>query len=181
MREAIKVLQAQGVVTSQTGPGRGTRVEEDQGAAFGRMLSLHVSLNAISFTELTETRVILERAAAESAARLVSSECAANLITLAESMGPVTDPARFNQLDIDFHLAIAAIGDNRLIRDMTMAIRQAVGPQILEAELRLSDWERLRQRLMSEHEGIAAAIAEGRERDAAELSEQHIRGAHTAR
>ena len=38
VREAIKVLQAQGVITSNTGPGRGTRVAASQGAALGRML-----------------------------------------------------------------------------------------------------------------------------------------------
>ena len=73
VREAIKVLQAQGVLTSQAGPGGGTRVATGQGVALGRMLRLHVALGAVSFDELTETRVLLERGAARAAAKRSST------------------------------------------------------------------------------------------------------------
>lgn len=57
VREAIKVLNAQGVLTSSAGPGGGTRVAARQGAALGRMLRLHVALDAISFTEIGRAHV----------------------------------------------------------------------------------------------------------------------------
>ncbi|MBB1516054.1 FadR family transcriptional regulator [Tessaracoccus sp. MC1679] len=178
VREAIKVLQAQGVITSHTGPGRGTRVAASQGPALGRMLKLHVALDAISFDELTETRVVLERAAAEAAAVHADDASLADLGRLAESMVAVSDTARFNELDTAFHVAIAGLGANRLIRDMTIAIREAVARPILGAEERIPNWEALRLRLLAEHAGIHRALSARDGANAANLCEAHIRGAH---
>jgi len=178
VREAIKVLQAQGVITSNTGPGRGTRVAASQGAALGRMLKLHVALDAVSFDELTETRVVLERAAAEAAAVHGAQAAVEELRVMAADMTEVTDAALFNELDTAFHVAIAGLGANRLIRDMTIAIREAVATPILNAEERLGDWETLRRRLVAEHGLIQRAIADHDGPGAADLCEAHIRGAH---
>ncbi len=173
------MLQAQGVVTSHTGPGRGTRVAASQGAALGRMLKLHVALDAISFDELTETRVVLERAAAEAAAVNADDASLADLGRVAESMVTVSDTARFlNELDTAFHVAIAGLGANRLIRDMTIAIREAVARPILSAEERMPNWEALRLRLLAEHSGIHRALSARDGAAAANLCEAHIRGAH---
>ena len=178
VREAIKVLQAQGVITSHTGPGRGTRVAASQGAALGRMLKLHVALDAISFDELTETRVVLERAAAEAAAVNADDASLADQGRVAESMVTVSDTARINELDTAFHVAIAGLGANRLIRDMTIAIREAVARPILSAEERMPNWEALRLRLLAEHSGIHRALSARDGAAAANLCEAHIRGAH---
>lgn len=178
VREAIKVLQAQGVITSHTGPGRGTRVDACQGPALGRMLKLHVALDAVSFGELTETRVVLERAAAEAAAVHADDVSLEDLGRLAESMVPVTDTARFNALDTAFHVAIAGLGANRLIRDMTIAIREAVARPILGAEQRLPNWDAVRVRLLAEHAAIHRALSVRDGAAAANLCEAHIRGAH---
>lgn len=180
VREAIKVLQAQGVVTSHTGPGRGTRVATSQGAALGRILKLHVALDAISFDELTETRVVLERAAAEAAAVHADDASLGELRLLAADMVEVTDTAGFNELDTAFHVAIAGLGANRLVRDMTIAIREAVAVPILDAEERLPNWESLRRRLVAEHTAIHEALARRDGHNAADLCEAHIRGAHLA-
>ena len=179
VREAIKVLQAQGVITSHTGPGRGTRVATSQGAALGRMLKLHVALDAISFDELTETRVVLERAAAEAAAVNADDASLADLGRRWPSpWSTVSDDRAFNELDTAFHVAIAGLGANRLIRDMTVAIREAVARPILSAEERMPNWEALRLRLLAEHSGIHRALSARDGAAAANLCEAHIRGAH---
>lgn len=177
VREAIKVLQAQGVVTSATGRAGGTTVGTGQGVAFGRMLKLHVALEAVSFAEITETRVVLERAAAVAAVGQPGLE---EVRRLAEEMVPVQEPAQFNDLDTAFHVAIAAVGDNRLIRDMTIAIREAVADRILSAEERHPNWPGLRSRLVEEHLAIVAALEAGDGERAADLSEDHVRAALAA-
>ena len=176
VREAIKVLQAQGVLSSATGRAGGTTVGTGQGVAFGRMLKLHVALEAVSFAEITETRVVLERAAALAAVGRPMGEVRG----LAEEMVTVTRPAAFNDLDTAFHVAIAAAGENRLIRDMTIAIREAVAERILSAEERLAQWEELRARLVQEHLHIVEALETGEGERAAQLSEEHVRNALAA-
>lgn len=180
VREAIKVLQAQGVISSHTGPGGGTRVATGQGVALGQMLKLHVALDAISFTELTETRVVLERAAVEAAVQFATTADIEAVIAIAHQMDEVLDPAGFNELDTAFHVAIAGMGANRLIRDLTIAIREAVARRILAAEERSPSWLFLRDRLVQEHHDIAMALANRDAMAAASLCEEHIRGAHKA-
>ena len=178
VREALKVLQAQGVVTSHTGPAGGTRVATGQGPAFGRMMRLHVALDAISFAELTETRVVLERATVEAAPAQATEADLTALDSLVDDMSGLMDVTEFNELDTSFHLLLARLGANRLIRDLTVAIREAVAAPILEAERRVTDWGRLRERLNAEHRAIVSAL---RARDgglAADLVERHIRDAH---
>ena len=179
VREAIKVLQAQGVVTSQTGPRGGTRVATGQGVALARVLRLHVALGAISFDEVTSTRVVLERAAAEAAAHSIDDDGVRLLQEIVAEMQSTEGVEEFNELDTRFHVTIALLGANRLVRDLTIAIREAVEARILEGE-RESDWEPLRTRLNEEHAGILEALRMRDGRLATERCEAHIRGAHRA-
>lgn len=178
VREAIKVLQAQGVLTSRTGPHGGTRVATHQDLALGRMLKLHVALDAVSFDELTETRVVLERAAAEAAAENLTDADAATLASLVSDMEETSNPERFNELDTAFHVAIAGVGANRLVRDITVAIREAVATPILQAERRLASWRDLHEQLNREHRGILEALVRHDGPTAAQRCESHIRNAH---
>ena len=179
VREAIKVLQAQGVVTSQTGPRGGTRVATGQGVALARVLRLHVALGAISFDEVTSTRVVLERAAAEAAAHSIDDDGVNLLQGIVAEMQSTEGVEEFNELDTRFHVTIALLGANRLVRDLTIAIREAVAARILEGE-RESDWEPLRARLNEEHASILEALRMRDGRLATERCEAHIRGAHRA-
>ena len=179
VREAIKVLQAQGLVTSQVGPTGGTRIASSQGSSFGRMLQLHLALQQISHDELTETRVLLERAATEAAATTAGDDVLADLDRACDAMEDATSPEEFNDLDTAFHVDIAQAARNRLVRDLTIALRHAVAGHILRAERDLTDWDALRQRLVTEHRAILAALADRNGPRAAELAEQHVRGAHS--
>jgi len=179
VREAIKVLQAQGVVTSQTGPRGGTRVATGQGVALARVLRLHVALGAISFDEVTSTRVVLERAAAEAAAHSIDDDGVRLLQEIVAEMQSTEGVEEFNELDTRFHVTIALLGANRLVRDLTIAIREAVEARILEGE-RERDWGPLRTRLNEEHAGILEALRMRDGRLATERCEAHIRGAHRA-
>lgn len=178
VREAIKVLQAQGIVTSQVGQGGGTRIASTQGQALGHILRLHMALEAISFKELTDTRVVLERAAALVAARRMSASSLATLEDICIQMERVDEVDVFNDLDTAFHVEIARSGNNRLVRDLTIAIREAVASHILEAERALEDWEEFRLRVVGEHRQIISALASGDESLSADCTESHVRSSH---
>ena len=125
-----------------------------QGVALGRMLRLHVALGAVWFDELTETRVLLERGAARAAAGKAGAADIAELERLLAEMVANSDERTFNELDTAFHLAIAGSGANRLMRDITVAIREAVAERILVAERELDAWPRFRDRLNQQHRAI---------------------------
>lgn len=184
VREAFKVLQAQGIITSGVGPGQGTRIAAQQGSAFGRMLRLHLALHSTTYDDLTETRILLERGAAASAARVVASgkadpEVLQRVRDLTSEMERNRDAEPFNALDTAFHVGIAELGENLLVRDLTVAIRESVASTIRQAEAMVPDWEAFRAELVEEHRMILAAIEAGDPSRASQATEDHIRSAHS--
>ncbi|HRL50680.1 MAG TPA: FCD domain-containing protein [Propioniciclava sp.] len=179
VREAMKVLRAQGVIVTLPGAAGGTRVASEPGDAFGHMLKLHVALDTISNRELTHTRMVLERASAEVAAEQPDETALAELDGLVAQM--IDTPAlAFNDLDTAFHLTMARMGHNRLVRDLTVAIRETVTSLLLAAEHVAPDWDTLRDELTAEHRAIVEAIRAGDVDLAGRLSAEHIRHSHAA-
>lgn len=178
VREAMRVLQTQGLITSSTGPGRGTRIAPAQGDALARIFRLHLTLAESGISDLTETRVALERASTSVAAGRASAKAAARLQSLVDQMANAGDIDTFNDLDTQFHVRIARAGQNQLIADLTVAIRQTVREPIHDASLAMSDWQDFRLDLIAEHQGIRDAIAAADPLTAANLMETHIRRAY---
>src|SRR5690349_5405863 len=71
VREAIRILEAMGVVRSGvgSGPDAGTVVISDPAAALGSALRLHVATQHLPVADIVETRVLLESWAAAQARR----------------------------------------------------------------------------------------------------------------
>ena len=179
VREAMRVLQTQGLITSSTGPGRGTRIAPAQGSALARIFQLHFALSDTGSGDLTETRVALERSSAALAAQRATPRSLRRLDAVVEAMAASEVVEEFNDLDTEFHVLIARAGQNQLLADLTVAVRQAVREAIRDASRRLADWPGLRTQLLHEHADILAAITAGDTAAAATLMEAHIRGAYT--
>ena len=171
VREAIRILQAQGILESRPGPGRGTRIIAGHTEALGRLFRLHLALSPTSASDLTDTRVALERSTVALASRHWDDEALNRLGTLVD---------RFNALDTDFHVEIALTAHNPFIGDLTSAIRQAMRAPIRDASLAVDGWQTLRTTLCQQHRAIFNAIESRNGDEAATLMEAHIRTAYRA-
>lgn len=183
VREAIRVLEAQGVVTANVGAGpeAGTFIAAMPSAALTRFLRLHVALSNFAMPDIVDARVILERnSAALTAVNAGVAERAAIRAPLLDMDSAGIDLERFNDADTAFHVAIAEASGNRLVSDMTVAIRASLRQPILDAMRRVDDWPALARVLQSQHHGIFDAIEAGDGERAADLTEQHIRGSFDA-
>lgn len=183
VREAIRTLQAQGVLHAAVGvgPDGGTTVCAMPSEALSRMLRLHVALSNFPMDDVIEARVMLERWSARLAARARPSAEIARLRRLLDAMAsPDVDRIEFNDLDTAFHVAIADAGGNRLVGDMTTAIRESMRRPILDSFRQRSDWPGFVDGLTSDHRRIADAISAGNEQAAADAVERHIRTAYAA-
>lgn len=178
VREAMRVLQTQGLITSSAGPGRGTRIAPARGDALARIFQLHLALSDTGDADLTETRVALERSSAAMAARRANPASLRRLQNSLDAMASADSVEGFNDLDTEFHVLIARAGQNQLISDLTVAIRQAVRELIRERSLRTPNWAELREQLQHEHEAILQAILDRDATRATALMEAHIRGAY---
>lgn len=181
VREAIRSLEAQGVLTSAVGAGRdgGTTVSALPSEALTRFLRLHVALANFPMPDVVDARVMLERGSVRLASRRPEPQALAELEALLVQMeAPGIDRETFNDLDSDFHIGLAEAGGNRLVADITTAIRASMRGPILASFRRSGDWETIRAELCRGHRAILAAVAAG-DGDAAALAvEEHIRYAY---
>jgi GntR family transcriptional repressor for pyruvate dehydrogenase complex len=178
VREALRALEAMGVIDAQAGSGRdsGSVVSGRSSEALGNLLRLHVALAEISLAELIEIRVQLEGPAAAGAAQHSTADDIARLRELNEGMRARSLPSdQFNELDAEFHVSIAKASGNALAATLMQALRAAVKSEMVAAFTLLDDWRTVADQLVDEHEGIIAAI-EARDRaGASRLVEEHIR------
>jgi len=173
LREALHILQAQGLV--QIKHGQGTYVQEPIVAQELRasMMSKTHGLN-----ELFDAREVLEVPASKWAAEKATKEDIRLLRTTLNQIDTVTasQPIDFDQLqllDAKFHLTIVGVAGNRFI-NQTLNVLQDVMRMSMETTLRLpgrSDISR------SEHGAILTAIENGDGELASKLTLNHINGA----
>ncbi|MGH3656539.1 MAG: FadR/GntR family transcriptional regulator [Micromonosporaceae bacterium] len=183
VREAIRMLEAQGVVRAGvgSGPGAGTVVAALPSEALTRLLRVHVALANIALDDVVEVQAVLERSSAAMAASHATPADLAVMQASLLAMGEeVTDRARFNELDTAFHVAVAEAARNRLVTDMTIAIRDSMRRPILDRFEVLGDrWAEVAEGFRAEHHAVYDAIVAGDADAAARLIEDHIRNAHS--
>ena len=180
VREAVRTLQAQGVVRSAVGTGAaaGTTITAVSANALTRLLRLHVALASFPLPDVVEVRISLERLSARLAAQHATSDDLAAMRRALDVMAePGIDRERFNDADTAFHVAVAAAAGNLLAADMTVAIRESMRLPILDRFRRLRAWEDTVGDLRRDHEEIHAALAGGHAEEAERLMERHIRSA----
>jgi GntR family transcriptional repressor for pyruvate dehydrogenase complex len=187
VREALRVLEAQGALRSQVGqgPGSGTMIDRVPSDALTRLLRLHVALGSFPLADVIETRVALERSIAVLACRNARPAHISRTRAILETMDePDLTQEAFNQLDIDFHVQLAEAGGNRLMCDMTRAIRESVRTPFLAAfkgmpETGEGSWTSMLNSLRAEHHAVFDAFEAGEGEKTADLLESHIRGFYT--
>lgn len=184
VREAVRTLEAQGVLRSAVGAGAtgGTTITALTSGALTRLLRVHVALASFPLPDVIEVRVALERLSVRLAAMNAGrgrgrDDLARRLVDL--EVAATRGRESFNDADAAFHVAIAEAGGNRLAADMTIAIRQSVRAPMLARFVELGDEEfaALAGDLNREHTQLLAAVLAGDAARADELMEAHIRTA----
>lgn len=184
VREAVRVLEAMGVVRTATGSGpeAGAVIVAEPVSPLTAVLRLHLATNHLPMGDVVQTRLLLESwSAREAAAR----ELGADELKVAEELLDRMDdaglpPEEFHQLDAEFHVALSGLAGNVLIAAVMASLRSAIHGYVLAAVPNLPDWEATAVGLRAEHRAILAAVR-GREPErAAELVTAHIRGFYQA-
>ena len=182
VREALRMMAAQGLITSQVGagPNSGTRITAQNGPALGKLLQLHVALSQFPIDDVVDARVMLERFSATMASINANPE---NLAKLGDLLGEMEaehmELDQFNELDTRFHIVIAQLAENQFVTVLTTAVRQALAIPIRRASEEMTDYQGFRRDLNRQHRRVFEAIASRDPERAADLIEEHIRTAYT--
>jgi GntR family transcriptional repressor for pyruvate dehydrogenase complex len=177
VREAIRILEAMGVVRAGvgSGPEAGTVVISDPTAALGSALRLHVATQHLPVADIVETRVLLESWAV-SHAKPDSPELTGAARLLAEMDAEAVAVAQFLALDVRFHLALADAAGNAVVSAMMGSLRESITGYASRLTANLPDWDATAARLRAEHHAILAAVQNDDGERAAELVAAHIEG-----
>lgn len=183
VREAIRVLQGQGVLDSHVGSGHGagTTICAMPSEALNRFLRLHVALSNFSLEEVTHVRMALEIDSSRLAAQNGDAAALERMHQSLEEMDSDTlSRLEFNEADTRFHVDLAHGAGNRLLADLAQAIRESLKPTILTGfnQQTSTEWKEYRAVLRQQHRAIYHAVTEGEADHAAELMEKHVRTAY---
>ena len=182
VREAVRVLEAMGIVRTAvgSGPDAGATVVDRPAAGLGAAVRLHVASGTLPVGDVVATRAVLEvwavgQAAARSGDDGSSDGDLRELRELLEAMrAPGLDGPELVALDQDFHLALVRRCGNPLVEAILAGLRSAVGSYVVEGARRLPAWPEHAARLGEEHAQILAAVRAGDAAAAQERTRRHI-------
>ncbi|MFB6721278.1 FadR/GntR family transcriptional regulator [Kribbella sp. NPDC056345] len=181
VREAVRVLEAMGVVRTATGsgPDAGAVIVAEPVSPLTAVLRLHLATNHLPMGDVVQTRILLESWAAREAAGR-SPELGPAVELLDRMDAPGLSPEEFHLLDAEFHVALAGLAGNVLIAAVMESLRSAIHGYVLAAVPSLPDWEATAIGLRGEHRAIVSALAAGDADGAAGLVTAHIQGFYQA-
>jgi GntR family transcriptional repressor for pyruvate dehydrogenase complex len=179
VREALRVLEALGLVRVRRGADNGVVFLEQPENALEPLFRFHLALEHATVEDLIEFRTVIESWTVQAAAELRRAEPLADAEAILDRMedGP-PDPEAFLPLDLGFHLALARAAANPFAPLVLEGSRRAIERAMYEGVSRVQDpaWKSVRQRLLREHRAILDAVRAGKGTKAARLMRSHIGG-----
>jgi GntR family transcriptional regulator, transcriptional repressor for pyruvate dehydrogenase complex len=174
LREGLRLLEVQGLVSIRRGPGGGPVVDTVDPANLGRTSTLYYHMAGATYLELFEAWVVAESLLADRAARNpdASARQAAMEPYLYDTNGDHRDePADdFMRAHTAFHARVASLVQNRVL-ELTL---QTMG-QIVSHHVAVTDDPRtLADVIERDHRKVAVAISSGFANQARSLMEEHI-------
>jgi GntR family transcriptional repressor for pyruvate dehydrogenase complex len=157
VREALRVLETEGLVITKAGRNGGSQVRRPGRESVSRSLGLFVRSHGVRFEALLEAREAIEPSAARLAAVHRSDEDLIEITRLHGLLERVTDDvSEYVRLNLEWHRAVVRASRNELLIAFFDAIAQAVHAMTESYSLYSPEVHRDVVRV---HERVVAAIA----------------------
>lgn len=179
VREAVRILEALGVVRTAvgSGPDAGATVTAEPAAPIGAVLRWHLASRALPVADIVQARVLIESWAVGEAAGRGDRPGMDTAEALLDQMDDESiTAAEFLSLDARFHVTLAVCAGNAVIAAVMAAMRTGIETYVTEALTAIGDWSAVSGRLRVEHRGILDAVREGRPDQASTRVADHILG-----
>jgi len=173
LREGLRLLEVQGLITIRRGPGGGPLVGTVDPANLGRASTLYFHLAGATYAELFEAWILAETLLARRAASRPDRDRARAAmepyVVAPEHLGDA-ELAEYVDAAAGFHSVVAALGDNRVLELLLPAIAQIVTHHVVVGD----DPRQVAHIVGPDHAEIAQAIRAGHAAKAGRLMEEHI-------
>ncbi len=194
-RDALRTLEAQGIVEIKVGSGGGARIAQGNARLFAEALAVQLDLAGVSAAEIMDAQRAIECHAAELAAINATAEDHARLRELlADAERKIDDVPAFTRSSHDFHLAVAEASHNRALVVQLISLQHVSWPsknptltprvarRVLDVHKELAALIEMRdgaaaRRLMDDHVKMIAARRVAEHRDIGERSDAVLRTA----
>ncbi len=172
MREAVRLLEAAGVVEQRVGVGGGVFFNPREAGVVAQALTWSARLRRAEYAELLEALADVEALIAARAARSASPEQIRRCEEAARATSTLSDPG---SADTHFHDVLADCAGNRVLALLRRALEEAVAAQAAQMRAAGSREARDPDHVTYSHAHIVDAV---REKDAAEAARRvrrHLR------
>ena len=172
VREALRSMAAQGVIEVISGKGAIVRPVDD------KLLRIYfqraIEIGSSAYVELMEIRKLLEVESSTLAAQRRTVEEAAAILGTVETMGNHLDNLdTYADLDVEFHLLVAAATHNQLLYHLISSIRNSLRDVVREGLQRRDNRHQI-ERIQAVHQTIARAIEQENATEAAKNMTLHF-------
>jgi GntR family transcriptional repressor for pyruvate dehydrogenase complex len=170
-RDALRTLEAQGIVDIKVGSGGGARISQGNTRLFAEALAVQLDLAGVTVGEIMDAQRAIEGLAAELAAINSTAEDHARLRELnTEAERRIDDVAAYTRLGREFHLAVAEASHNRVLVVQLISLQHVSWPAqnpTLTPEVA--------RRILTVHQELAALIAMRDAAGARRLMDDHVK------
>ena len=170
LREALRILEINGLVVLKPGPKGGPVVAGQDPAAFGQMMTLHLQALGATYRELLQARVEYEVLMARKAAEQedpLPGDLAKVALAATDSMN---DDQRYGAASADFHRAVGLAAGNPVLRMVSDAIYSIWAIRVTRVLYPVEQ----RDDVLRQHEAIGRAIERHEVRRAERLMREHM-------
>lgn len=183
VREAVRILEALGVVRTGvgSGPDAGAVITAEPASPIAAALTWHLASRHLPVSDIVGARLLIERWAVREAADGAHGAALDAAGALIEAMDDESlGAAAYLALDTRFHVSLAEAAGNVVIAAVMSAMRTAIEAYVTAAVGRIDDWPAMARRLTAEHRDVLAAVRGGRGADAEAAVCAHITGFYQA-
>ena len=157
VREALRVLENQGVITIKTGPGGGPIVAPFDAGFLAANIALHLQISGATFRDVMHARLVVEPAIAGAAAEHGDEEMLKALRAIVDRSLADPDHDTLVSEAGDFHDIVAAGSGNPFFEYLMRALHRITEP----FAQRLPYVGERRERLVAHHAEIVEALESG--------------------
>lgn len=175
LRDALKVLEGRGLLTTR--PGGGTHVADIIGQLFTPPVTDLISTHRKAVTDYLEYRREVEAIAAEYAARRATPDDLALLDQIMARMDEAHRTGDFEdeaEIDVEFHHAICECAHNIILLHTLRACYRLLSEGVFQNRLLVFGVPGARETLLQQHRAIHAAIKAGDPAAARQAAMDHI-------
>lgn len=172
VREALRVLEVEGLITTRPGRSGGSTVQLPGRGSIARSMQLFVRSHSIRLEALLETRVGVEPFLAGLAARSHTERELDEMTAIHERFEASLDNvSAYKRINLDWHLAVARASRNEVL----IALMEAISQPIFDAaDYQEVTTKEIRQAAIRAHAGILKAIKSRDAEQASSRMERHV-------